>query len=50
VTVDELVQLVNQALGLAPVTCHSGDGNGDGEVTVDEIVAAVNNALSGCRR
>jgi len=28
-------------------TC-TGDGNGDGEVTIDEIITAVNNDLSGC--
>ena len=27
-----------------------GDGNGDGEVTIDEIVLAVNNALYGCNQ
>lgn len=49
VTVDEIVRLVNIALGAAPVDeCTAGDGNGDGEITIDEIVAAVNKALAGC--
>jgi hypothetical protein len=25
-----------------------GDANGDGEITVDEILTAVNHALNGC--
>jgi len=33
-------------LALAPL-CN-GDANVDGQVTVDEIIGAVNNALSGC--
>jgi hypothetical protein len=41
--------MVNIALGNAPVTaCEAGDANRDGEITVDEILAAVNNGLSGC--
>jgi hypothetical protein len=49
VTVDELLTMVNIALGNLPVTsCSAGDGNGDGEVTVDEILLATNNALRGC--
>jgi hypothetical protein len=41
--------MVNIALGNAPVTaCEAGDADRDGEITVDEILAAVNNALSGC--
>ena len=40
--------MVDIALGSAEVmTCPSGDGNGDGEVTVNEIVTAVIN-LEGC--
>jgi len=27
---------------------ESGDANNDGQITVDEILAAVNSALSGC--
>jgi hypothetical protein len=49
VTVNELITMVNIALGNAPVTaCEAGDESGDGEITVNEIVAAVNNALNGC--
>jgi len=49
VTVNELITMVNIALGSASVsTCLAGDANGDGEITVNEIVAGVNHALSGC--
>jgi cysteine-rich repeat protein len=47
--VDEVLTGVNVALGNAPLSlCSACDGNGDQQVTVDEILAAVNNALSGC--
>jgi len=47
--VDELLTLVNIALGNTPVTaCKAGDGNHDSQITINEILAAVNNALSGC--
>jgi hypothetical protein len=43
------VERVNIALGtLALDACDAFDGNTDGAVTVDELIAAVNNALSGC--
>lgn len=49
VTVDEIITMVNIALGAAqPSACTAGDSSGDGEVTVDEIVGAVNKALGGC--
>ena len=49
VTVDEILTLVNIALGNTPVTtCEAGDANHDGQITVDEILTAVNNALNGC--
>ncbi len=49
VTVDELVMMVNIALGNMDVSeCDVGDGNEDGQITVDEIVTAVNHALNGC--
>ncbi len=39
-------------VGCAPSPCTecscTGDRNGDGQVTIDEIVVAVNNALNGC--
>ncbi|MCK6555535.1 Ig-like domain-containing protein [Candidatus Binatia bacterium] len=49
VTVDEILAMVNIALGRAAVSsCPAGNANGDTEITIDEILAAVNNALSGC--
>jgi hypothetical protein len=49
VTVNELIQMVNIALGTAQVSaCTAGDASGDGEITVNEIIAGVNSALNGC--
>jgi len=49
VTVDEILTLVNIALGNAAVAgCRAGDANHDGQITIDEILTAVNNALNGC--
>ena len=49
VTVDDLVTLVNIALGTAEVTeCPAMDQDGDGQVAVNELIAAVNAALVGC--
>jgi hypothetical protein len=49
VTVRELITMVNIGLGNAAVsTCTAGDANGDGEITVNEIVAGVSAALNGC--
>jgi hypothetical protein len=49
VTVNELVTMVNIALGNADVsTCTAGDQNGDDTITINEIIVAVNNALNGC--
>ncbi len=49
VTVDELVTMVNIALGNAEMSaCENGDDNEDGQITVDEILTAVNVALNGC--
>jgi len=49
VTVDEILTMVNIALGNTPVmTCEAGDANHDGQITIDEILTAVNNALNGC--
>jgi plastocyanin len=51
VTVDEIIQGVNIALGLAAVVqCAAFDADHGGSVTVDEVVSAVNNALNGCPR
>jgi hypothetical protein len=49
VTVDELLTMVNIALGNAPASdCTAGDASTDGQITVDEILTAVGNALNGC--
>jgi len=49
VTINELITLVNIALGNSPVSaCPAGDVNGDGMIAINEIVAAVGNALNGC--
>jgi len=49
VTVDEILTLVNIALGLAAVTqCPAGDTDGNQQITIDEILAAVGAALNGC--
>jgi predicted dienelactone hydrolase len=49
VTIEELIILVNIALGNAAVTaCTAGDTDGDGTIAIDEIIRAVNAALSGC--
>jgi hypothetical protein len=48
-TLDELITLVNVALGNSTVSaCRLGDVNGDGAISVDEILQAVNTALYGC--
>lgn len=48
-TVDELLTMVSIALGNAEVSvCFAGDASDDGQITVDEILTAVNNALNGC--
>ncbi len=49
VTVDEIIVMVNIALGTADIAqCPVADPNADGQVSVDEIVTAVNAALNGC--
>jgi hypothetical protein len=49
VTVDEILTMVNIALGNASATaCLGGDTTRDAEITVDEILAAVTKALNGC--
>ena len=46
VTVDEILSMVEAALGNAPATdCRTG---GNEQITVAEILTAVNNALNGC--
>lgn len=49
VTVNQLITMVSIALGNAQLsTCPVGDADGDGAITVDEIIRAVNNVLPGC--
>jgi hypothetical protein len=51
VTVTQLITMVNVALGNGVVAnCPPGDANGDGAITIDEIIQAVSNALTGCGR
>jgi hypothetical protein len=41
--------MLNIALGNTKLLdCEATDANRDGQVTVDEILTAVNNALNGC--
>ncbi|MND05766.1 hypothetical protein D3C83_267570 [compost metagenome] len=47
--INELILGVNIALGNAAVgTCEAFDANGNGSVTINELIAAVNAALNGC--
>lgn len=48
VTIDELLSMVNIALGSGSSPCAAGDANADGEITIDEILMAVNAALTAC--
>ena len=49
VTLDEVVTMVDIAFGHTPLAaCQAGDANHDGQITVDELLRAVNNALTGC--
>ncbi|MFN8628466.1 MAG: hypothetical protein U0587_21165 [Candidatus Binatia bacterium] len=49
VTVEDLLTMVNIALGNAPVRdCQRGDASGNNRITVDEILRAVNHGLNGC--
>jgi hypothetical protein len=49
VSVDELIRGVTIALGLQPVSvCPAVDRNNSGEVTIDELIAAIGIALDGC--
>ena len=50
VAVDDLLQLVGIAISDMPLSrCEIGDEDGDGEITVHEIIPAVYEALTGCR-
>jgi len=49
VTIEDLLKMINVALGSEEVfTCESGDQNRDSDITIDEILLAVANALNGC--
>jgi hypothetical protein len=49
VTIDELVQALNIALGLQALdSCPNIAGEMDGMVTIDELVRAVSAAILGC--
>ena len=49
VTIDELLLAVNISLGPQPVSaCPAVDRNASGEVTIDEIIGAIQNAQRGC--
>jgi hypothetical protein len=49
VSIGELVTGINIALGSAALAvCRAIDRAGDGEVTVDDLVAAIGDALDGC--
>ncbi len=49
VTVNEIILMVNIALGNLPLSaCAGGDADQDGAITINEIIAAVINALDGC--
>ena len=49
VSISELMQGVNMALGSEPITqCPAFDSDGNGQVTVDEILGAVKADIDGC--
>jgi len=49
VMVYEVITAVNIALGNSALdTCIPADQNGDGQVTIDEVLAAVGNVIAGC--
>jgi hypothetical protein len=49
VGIDELLTMVNIALGRAPVSaCTAGDADGNGRIDIAELLKAVNSALAGC--
>ncbi|MBX3027154.1 hypothetical protein KF840_19820 [bacterium] len=50
VTIDELLRGIRIALGLADASlCWSIDASLDGSVSIEELIAAVQRALTGCR-
>jgi phospholipase C len=49
VSVAELITMTNIALGTAPPkNCRAGDADGDGQITITELLTAVGNALRSC--
>ncbi len=49
VTVAEIVAMVDVVLGNADVAaCPAGDADANGQITIDEIMLAMNKALGGC--
>ena len=49
VTIMEVVDLVNIALGtVESASCPASDTDHDGRITVNDVVAAVHAALTGC--
>jgi hypothetical protein len=48
VTIDEVLVCVGIAMG-GPLTCPPCDADADGQVTVDDLVQAVDAVLNGCR-
>jgi hypothetical protein len=49
VTVNELITMVKIARDNSLLqTCPLGDADGSADITMNEIVTAVNNALTGC--
>jgi YVTN family beta-propeller protein len=49
VAINDVLTMVNITLGNATVSdCAAGDANHDGQITINEIIAALGNALYGC--
>jgi hypothetical protein len=49
VTINEIVTLVGIALGQEPIeSCEAANGDGDRQISISEILSAVNRALDGC--
>lgn len=51
VQINEVIRCVDYALrGEVPPDCPACDGNSDGQITISEIIAALNAAFDGCNR
>lgn len=48
VTIDELERLVSIVLDVAANPCPAGDVDQSGDITINEVIVAVNAALAGC--